>query len=234
MTDSQYICSRHSDTLVYKIDPFSLTPGPIMDTRNTHSRFPCVPLCIWYSASGITIKRITFLSNNGHRIQFSLNKKKATLLQRWELMESCRFASKWDHTSIRPHKDGRKRKLDRNLLHHTPHTAQTRPVFQATQWLALSRCCLSSMHLSITFFFQCGEIHTCGIITYVCPLIRKFNFPVIIPKLVRRTCHYVSLHICIRFPTYVAGKQHVRICVRRLKIGNKGKGRVHGFSNRSV
>jgi len=53
MTDSQYICSRHSDTLVYKIDPFSLTPGPIMDTRNTHSRFPCVPLCIWYSASGI-------------------------------------------------------------------------------------------------------------------------------------------------------------------------------------
>jgi hypothetical protein len=109
------------NTLVYKIDRALLTPGPVMNTRGTHSRFPCVPLCLRYSVSDITIRKIAFLSNNGHRIQFSLNKKEVTLLQRWELMESCRFASKWDHTSIRPHKDSRKRKLDRNLFHHTPH-----------------------------------------------------------------------------------------------------------------
>jgi hypothetical protein len=121
MIDIQYICPRHPDNLVYEIDPFLPTPGPITNTRSTHSRFPYVLHCLRYSVGEITIKRITFLSNNGHRIQFSLNKKKATLLQRWELMESCRFASKWDHSSIRPHKDGRKRKLDRNLFHHTPH-----------------------------------------------------------------------------------------------------------------
>jgi hypothetical protein len=102
-------------------DPASLTHIRPYYEYSTHSRLSRVPLCIWYSVSDITIKETTFLSNNGHRIQFSLNKKRATLLQRRELMESCRFASKWDHTSIRPHKGGRKRKLDQNLFYHTPH-----------------------------------------------------------------------------------------------------------------
>lgn len=105
-----------------------------------------------------------------------------------------------------------------------PHTAQTRPVFQATLWLVLFRCCLSSTHVSIAFFFHCGEINICGFITYVCPLTRKFNFPVIIPTSVSRMCRYVFLHNCIRYPNYVVGKKDVRICVRRVKVGNMGQG----------
>jgi hypothetical protein len=198
MTDNQYICSRHSGTLVYKIDPASLTPGPITNTRNTHSRFPCVRLCIWYSASDLTIKRITFFSNNGCRIQFSLNKKKATLLQRWALMESCRFASKWDHTSIRPHKDGRKRKLDRNLFHHTPHKRDLCPeplnvlLSQVLSKLNTREC---HIFLSPRRNTHKWQYHVC---VCVCPRVRKFNFPVTIPKPVCRTHLYVSLHICIR------------------------------------